>query len=561
LKNNNNNMKNITKFENFKEYRKLNEETYADPRAGSYGGGGDTYFANVKGNMAGWENTLIGAGVAKIFGFFRRKVNEGILFLYKKALFREYLACVLRYAAKNDFTGEDPNTLYKIKQLENLDGSKEGINVEEIEVKFTNEKKLMSLYLVGSKVLKDDKPLEVDGKYLKIDDNTSFDVKDGIIIKMYDAPISKEIEDKINGGIENMGETIFGIPVEEFEGFDKDILDLFKNIDQELKNVDTDNVEQLKNDTISQLKEFIKELDKTITEIEETLKTKKDDEKNDISSDQIIIKEAELKQTKKEKTIFEALIKQIEKSIVPSEQTNDSTSDSDGNTPPTGSGQQQKQQQQQNVNQNASFNFTDGEFLNEEFKISKGFSFRGVKLFGVDKKLADEVGNLDMSILENKDFAKKFEPKEVKEGVTALVKENYAPIVKIQLAAERMWADSAADTNATLRIKNTWAKMSNDILALFSRYMYTDQVNPAALSKDAPDLDKLKQDAGKLVKGADDVRSSDAAEKNSILGLVKGFPKTTTGIAGILKTDSKDYIYINDEVPIKTKKYSVLKII
>jgi hypothetical protein len=542
-------MKNITDFNKFKEYKKLNEETYADPRAGSYGGGGDTYFANVKGNMAGWENTLIGAGVAKLFGFFRRKINEGILFLYKKALFREYLANVLRYAAKNDLNAENPNTLYKVKQTANIEGVE--TNGEEIEVKFTNEKKLLSNYIIGSKVIYNEKPLENNGKYFKVDDNTSFETKDSIITKIYEAdgpelPSDEEI-DKL---FKEEDELILSLPISEFKGFDSDIFELIKKIDGELKNLDTTSIEKLKQEK-NEINVLIKELQNTINEINKQL-----EDKSKLTDDRKMVIEADLTGLTKEKKVLEALIGEIDK-VITKKPTSTTTPSSTSTTPVTN----QNTNVNANVNAGKLFNYDDIEKLNEEFKkTSKGLSFRGVKLFGVDKKLADEVGNLDMSILENEDFAKQFESKERKEGVTALVKENYAQLVKIQLAAERMWTDSAGDTNATLKLKNTWARMVNDVKVLFSRYMFTDQVDPVKLKESAPDLEKINQDADKYKKSVGDQFNKEELINNKTLGLVNDFPKAFP-MVGILKTLGGDYMYINDIIKINDATYPVLKII
>ena len=543
-------MKNITDFNKFKEYKKLNEETYADPRAGSYGGGGDTYFANVKGNMAGWENTLIGAGVAKLFGFFRRKVNEGILFLYKKALFREYLASVLRYAAKNNITGEDPNALYKVRQIENLEGTE--VEGQEIEVKFTNEKKLLSLYLIGSKVIHNEKPLTVDGKYFKIDDETSFNLKDGIITEIFDANIELPSDEEINTAFEEEDKTILGLPISEFEGFDPDIFELIKKIDGELKNLDTAKIDELKKEK-DVIKTFITEMEANIVEMNKSISSKSDEDGNSLDDSKLLVIKSDLKNTEREKKILNALVTEIDKAVTPKPVENKQDA-----TKPV---ENKKDATKQELVNSESYNFIDSQKLNEEFKISKGLGFRGVKLFGVDKKLADEVGNLDMSILDNKEFAKKFESKEVKDGVTAIVKENYAPIVKIQLAAERMWADTAGETNATLKLKNTWARMTNDVLTLFSRYMFVDQVSPDKLRGNAPDLKVLDQGSKEIEKGAKDQFGKEKLIANPILGLGNDFPKSTLGSVGILKTTNGDFVYINDEIKIHTKKYSVLKII
>lgn len=541
-------MKNITGFDKFKKYKRLNEE--AD--SGSWGGGGDSSMANVKGNLSNIEDTLLGASVFKILRFFKRKVNEGVLYIYKKALFREYLANVLRYAIKNNLVGEDPNVLYKVKKIGDENGETIDGESEEELVKFTSTKQVLSVYLVGSKVVYEKKkPWDVpDGKYLKLDDESTFVVKNTIITEIN----QKEIDTGDNPG-DNPGDksgdksdAVEPKKLVEIEGLDlklvgDDIIKLAQEIENDIKFVSPENFSELEAKK-SEITLIIDTLISWINGIGKDLKKYTDNTR------QIKLKSL-LEIYKNEKLVLDTLISWIDwvaNDIKKSVQL-EKTKSIDPTVDPT----------EQVEAKNDSYKWNP---LNEaHMKISKGTALRGIKLGGVDRKLADEVGDLDMSILDNEDFAKQFEPEDRKKAVTSLVKENYAAIVKIQIAAERIYKPGGKNTIDDQKLLNTWEKMVNDVKNLFSRYMITAEVDPFVLRKTLPITPQIQGDSSSLTKSTDNMVNSNESIRNKLLTLKNDFnnDKSTTGI---LVTNDNRYLFIHDEINIPgAGKFPVLKII
>lgn len=551
-------MENIFDFKQFKNSRKINEASEAPlaKRAdiGGYGGGSgtDTYFANVKYNFAGAENTLIGSMVMKIFGFFKRKINEGILFVYKKALFREYLANVLRYANKNGITYQSENTLFEVQQIKNAEGTAvetEVIKVKFISVKKDEKKKTMTPYEVGAKVMTEQNKVAEDGTYNNISETSQFEVKAGVITSITPITLPEPTEEAAEEEKEEEKEQPKEEVNQDWENIGDDVKGIAEEVKKILANINSISTEELAN----YLVELRKILDNIrlsgIFEIDQLLKNK------NLSATHREELQKDRKVYVDEQTLLNSLHKSIEGAIRKKKMAKTPTATATG-TPATGT--PPKTTTKAPVNSvSASAEYEYDETLNEEFKISKGMSFRGVKLGGVDKKLSDEVGNLDLKILEDENFAKQFEPKEVKDGVTALIKENSQPIQKIQLAAERIYKMGAA-TEATAKLENTWQRMVKDDLALFSRYMNTEEVSPFVLVQGAST--QTKQEAEKLGKSTEQTGKDSLVDDNSILKLKKGF---ATGVKsyGIMSTSSNYFIYQQDQVKINGLTYWAYKIL
>ena len=538
------NMKNITDFKKFRDFKKINEEVSSPTLAksadiGGYGGGSgvDTYGANVKGNFAGAENTLIGSAVIKIFGFFRRKINEGILFIYKKALFREYLANVFRYAAKNNITYQDENTLYDVKQMKNAEGVEE--EKESIKVKFVSvskDKKKFTSYEVSSKVLDEKNKVIADGTYENITENSIFVVKSGIIESIEDIPLSDPNSEEVTTQVETqLQPQPQSQPVDdELSNVGDDVKEIAVDVTKILKNI--------KNISDDELNQYIKKIWNIlenirlsgILEIDHLLKNK-----NLLSVDKEIL-EKDRKVYVDEQTILKKLYNSLK------ETKNNKTTSTPVAAAPIAKPVKKEIPTEAVVSDNQSFGFESDNILNEELKITKGASFRGVKLGGVDKKLADEVGNLDLKVLEDPNFAKQFEDKSVKDGVTALVKENSQPIQKIQLAAERIYK-IGTPTTATAKLENTWQRMVKDDLTLFSRYMNTEEISPFVLVSNA--TPQTKEEAEKFGKGTEDTGRDSLLSKNAVLSIKEGFSNVKGGY-GLLKTNLGTFIYKQQPVII-----------
>ena len=530
----------IFDFNQFKNYKKINEEATADPRAGSYGGGGDTYFANVKGNFAGAENTLVGSAVMKIFGFFKRKINEGILFVYKKALFREYLANVLRFAAKNNIGYQSESTLFEVRQIKNAEGADEMKEI--VKVKFISqnkEKKSLTPYEVGAKVVDEQNKAVVDGTYQNITETSQFVIKNGIIDSINPIELPEPTEETAQKEKE---EEKGGEDKEFEENIGDDVKEIADDVNKILKNINNINIEEL-NEYITKIKAIMENIRLSgVHEIDELLKHK----------NLPAVHKEELQKDRKVYVEEHNILKKLYKSLL------NAKSKKGVDNPVTKPAVAEKTVEPIEVKkEEIEFSEFD-DVLNEEFKISKGVAFRGVKLGGVDKKLADEVGNLDLKILEDEGFAKNFEPKNMKDAVTALVVENSQPIQKIQLAAERMYKMGTA-TSATSKLENTWQRMVKDVLTLFSRYMNTEQVSPFVLVQNAPA--SIKKEAEIFDDNTRKSAKDSMVDDNTVLKIKKGFDTTKQKVYGILRTQSSYFLYRQWQVTIGKSTYWTYQIL
>ena len=543
-------MKNITDFSKFRDYKKIEEASTPtlakSADIGGYGGGTgtDTYFANVKGNFAGAENTLIGSAVMKIFGFFKRKINEGILFIYKKALFREYLANVLRYAAKNDITYQSENTLFEVKQVKNAAGEAEEKEVVKVKfIKVDKTKKSLTPYEVGAKVVDEQNKVVVDGTYQNITETSQFVVKGGLIesITPIELPTPQEGETLQPAAQTGTTEAQTGsTETEDMKNIGDDVKQIANDVNKILKNINNISDEEL-NQYLVKLKAILENIRLSgIFEIDQLLKNK----------NLPVTHKEELEKDRKVYVDEQTILKKLYQSLVDAKAKKGTTKTATATPKP-------EAKQKTVVKQESLFGFEDDDMLNEEIKITKGISFRGVKLGGVDKKLADEVGDLDLKVLEDENFAKNFEDKSVKDAVTALVKENSQPIQKIQLAAERMYKVQQP-SNATIKLENTWQRMVKDDLALFSRYMNTEEVSPFVLVQGAST--QTRQDAEKLGKGTEQSGKDSLATENALLKIKDGFGNSMKTY-GILSTTAHYFMYYQDQVKIGASTYWAYKII
>jgi len=225
-------MKNITEYNEFvklsKTTTKINEEAEFTTDTGKAGGGGDMYFANVKGNLAGAENTLVGSAVIKLLGFIKRK---GIQMYMKKVLKprlgRVYMNGILRYAEKNHIGNFARKEFFAIKQV--VEGK--AVKFAE-EVAFTyEENSSLRAFVEGATITKKDKqPLE-DGKYILNYNGAEFEVSDGKITNIEEGMASESPKDEVKPQEEATDDGLIdtNIPDDEFKKY-KD--DLKKELDE-----------------------------------------------------------------------------------------------------------------------------------------------------------------------------------------------------------------------------------------------------------------------------------------------------------------------------------------
>lgn len=402
----------------------------------------------------------------------------------------------------------------------------------------------MTPYEVGAKVVTEQNKAVEDGTYNNISETSQFVVKAGVIISIEPITLPEPTEEAAEKEKEEEKQKPEEEKNQDWENIGDDVKGIAEEVKKIMTNIDKVSVEELTNYLV-ELKKILDNIRLSgIFEIDQILKNKNlsTTHREELQKDRKVYVD--------EQTILNSLYKSIDGAIKKKKAAT--------KAPTTGAPKTEKTPvvKKQTV-ENESVEYDESESLNEEFKISKGMSFRGVKLGGVDKKLADEVGNLDLKILEDENFAKQFEPKEVKDGVTALVKENSQPIQKIQLAAERIYKMGAA-TEATAKLENTWQRMVKDDLALFSRYMNTEEVSPFVLVQGA--TAQTKAEAEKLGKSTEQTGKDSLVDDNTVLKLKKGFANGLKSY-GIMSTSSNYFIFQQDQVKINGLTYWAYKIL
>lgn len=538
-------MKNITSFN---EFKKLNEAGFK-PDTGGYGNAVDTnsqkYFTNVKSNMAGAENTLIGSSIMRIFGFIKRKAKQGILLLYYNALKREYLGNIIRYCIKNGIQTTNPDETYIVKQVEDLEGN-EVSSTPDIKVKLTNDNKaLLSFYNVGSSVndLKNE-PLP-DGVYYNTNNNSNFTIKSGVItdIKL----IAKNTTASTSGSTATT--TTTAPPTSNTNNVNNDEIKANADIQNEVNgiqnrlstfsNKSNDDI-QFMNQKKNELNSIIDGIKKgSITEIDNLLKHK------NISN----IKKGELEYDKKlclkNIEVLSKSIKEIDNKLAGVVNQPKST---------TSTGETNKTNDDTlDFSENYDFD-EDDEILNE-----------AINKVGVDRKVGDELSAFQANgikfykqNIDEQYIAKQFESKEAKQGVTNVVLENKSPIIKIQLAAERLYLNG---NETEQKLKNSWDQMVESAKGLYSRYMFVDQVDPRTLKSkiSADDVnklsDKLNNDPNSIYNKSKDLEIKAKIDQNPNIGLKERKFSANNKTFGILSTKDGSLMYCQDNMNIDGSKY------
>lgn len=514
-------MKNITEFNKFKKLNEINADKQSD-----------SPFVNVKGNFAGAENTLVGSAVINIFSFFKRKINEGILYVYVRNIYKQYASGVLKYAVKNNIKVENDN--YIIKQIKDEKGNK--ISEEkEIKVHFINENQsLISPLVEGSKVVYyDSKEPIPNGTYYVINENINIIVIDGIIkIIEYTEKDVKTPTETIDGEESTekpekiINDTTDTADVDnEFNETIKDIENkvnnLIKKIKGENKNVDKKILKRMKNE----IENIIKDINiNAIPDIEKTLRS-------NINNSQRIELEMYKNNYEKELNILNKLNKSIEEILKekPIKEVGEEVGEESIKIK-----EEEKEKKEEKL---TTENYDSYEYITEEKSGKDFFGFKGVPLIGINKKLASEIGNIDMGMLKNKNFANKFESPEIRQGATDIVLQNKENIIKSQIAAERIYK-IGENTKSAAKLENTWKKQVNGVKSAFNRYLNVDQIDPIILANNYSDIDKLREKENNSPYSLSNVTQNGANTfqllDNDKLGLSSGFPDD--GLYGIMST-------------------------
>lgn len=537
-------MKILNKYEDFVDYRQIKEDV----------GDNTDPFVNVKGNFAGAENTLIGSAIINIFTFMKRKINEGVLVLYKNALQREYFANLVRYCKKYGISMKDPDESYNVTKIKDAEGNI--INVPDV-VKFQNKNKSLVLnYVKGSKVVNKEGNIISDGTYNNEKDSTGFVVKNGVIQVIFD--IQTATTSGVSGGVTSgstektetdTDKTDTEVTIKTELEPDKDLKTYYNIIKQQLADIEDgiSNANSL-NIEIDNINKIIQIINKGgIGEIKELLKDPKTSEnkKQEMEYDldqyaanvNLLIEMKELISgvTKGKKIVFKRIKLEEEK---------------EGDKEKKGESDEDKE-------------------LSTESLVTE--ELRGIRTgFGVSRKMGDEltsfqtrfVGLRDMRF-DDRRLSKLFESKEEKEKLTNFVIENKSPIIKIQLAAERIFGQ--ADTPAKVKLKNSWDKMVEDAKGKYSRFMIVDQIDPRVLKKKFDDkelqvLDKENNKKGSIVDKSKNMKIEALLSQNKELGLTKT-TFSNKDICGIMRLIDGDFIYTQDKINVEGSDHYVYRLL
>jgi len=510
-------MKNITEYNEFVKLNKsskLNEELNdtAKGDTGGYGKGAggqdDLYFANVKGNLAGAENTLVGAAVLKLFGFIKRKgIQMYMKRVLKPRLGRIYMNGILRYANKEHIGNFSRLEWFSIKKKEGEEEAK-----FEEKVGFTLEGfRGLASFRVGAEVIKQNKetkeevPLE-DGVYILNYNNAEFTVTDGKITEIEEGAESKPVEEKpaqaqaqVSGSTEgeekpeekpsDYDEYIKKYK-EELEKAEKEgvkpekwVVDecneIRSKLDTNIDTIDEVDIENIKRERVN-LMTGIQILEKTIEEINTIIEKGGDGLKNlgEIRWQRLEYI-ANMNELVKLANYLNSLVKQY----------NEKTK-GEGKRKPIA--RRSKTEEPKEVPTNDSYIFEAEQPVTVKDQDLDKQNIAPTKKKGLDVKTArlgddlQEIAKKGETIdLNDEEFYKQFESEERRKGVTQEILQDKSAIAKVELDAERLIGGNAKQQNA-------WDRMVENVKSMYSKYMITDAVDPKAIMKGLPEGDVKK---------------------------------------------------------------------
>ena len=509
-------MNNLSNYNEFKNTKKINEASkpfQTTHGAGSYNGGTDTFFANVHGNLAGAENTLVGGALIRMFGFVKRKGMEAYIKMrLKPELGRIYMNGVLRYAIKEGFIGPRKKEFFVIKKIE---------NEEEVDfnnkVSFTHNGQTGTSCIVVGAVVKLEKPepVLVDGQYICVANGVIFVVVNSTITEVLNGKNKEEgnVEEDTNNEDE---EEVYVEPTEEEinkerDEYEKKLFDgttdiepdvtvqndvkFLENTLEEIERNTTTNNNKISDDD----KKF---LDQWVIDLEKDIKLLKDDSVTIIDS--LISKEENANkklafQTERQEYLanIKALIEIRDKIKV------------------FLSKHKQGAEEGQKVAESIITQYNN--FLLEKTapvtvkdvnvgKLNKVSDVKVKTNKPVVNRLGDELQELSKNgetvDLNDENFYKQFESTEVKKAVSNEILTDSPKLVKIQLAAEKIInggvvvydRDGNKLPSNNLKLEAFWKKTVQEVLGMYSKFMIPAMVNPYTLEKQIPEgeLSKLR---------------------------------------------------------------------
>ena len=570
-------MNNLSSYNDFKNTKRVNEAQTSGPKpfqtthgAGSYGGSigdRDTYFANVHGNLAGAENTLVGGALIRMFGFLKRKGMEVYIKMrLKPELGRIYMNGILRYAVKQGLVGPRKKEFFVVKKYEN-----------EEEVEFKNKVSFTyngisgsSSIIVGATVKTETtEPVLVDGKYICVANNVIFVVKNNVISEVLNGEDkktteTKESEDKTQEETDEEVQVVQPSEEElkiERDEYEKKLIEGAGDIEptDDVKNdiiflektlSDIDNNTKASNNVLSEEnKNFLNEWNKAL---KKDIKLLKDEGVNFI--DQILSKDTESKLgLERERQEYLANIKAL-------------IGISDKITMFLNKHTQEKTDEEI---KEAIIKFYN-DFLLEKTapvnvkdvnvgKTSKTSDINVKSNKPVVNRLGDELQELaktgETIDLNDENFYRQFENNEVKKAVSNEILTDRPGLIKLQLTAEKIINGGVVVYDRegnklpsnNLKLENYWKRTVQDVLSMYSKFMDTGMVDPLVISQQLSSSDK--DDYNKPGKNSelDKLNNSMSSQKNlsnkkfkNSVEVVKNISKSDYGIMRLKFSDEED---------------------
>lgn len=559
-------MNNLSNYNDFKNIKRINEAQTSGSKpfqtthgAGSYGGSigdTDTYFANVHGNLAGAENTLVGGALIRLFGFIKRKGMEAYIKMrLKPELGRIYMNGILRYAVKQGLVGPRKKEFFVIRKFEN----EEEVDFKN-KVSFTyNGNTGSSSIVVGATVKTEvENPELVDGKYICVANNIIFVVKNNVITEVLNGGnkiISTNVdeEDKTqedNSEVQVVQQTEEELKQERDE-YEKKIIEGAADIEP---------TEDVKNDIIF--------LEKTLSDIDNNTKAS-----NNILSEENrnFLIEWNKSLNKDIKLLKDDGLNFIEQILAKGDVDNKLGLE------------RERQEYLSNIKALIGIRDKITSFLNKhseektdeevkeaviryynDFLLEKTapVTVKDVKIKPnnpVVNRLGDELQELaktgETVDLNDENFYKQFESNEVKKAVSNEILTDRPSLIKIQLTAEKIInggvvvydRDGNKLPSNNLKLENFWKKTVQDVLSMYSKFMITSMVDPITISQQIPDTDKSEY--GKPGKNSelDKLNNSMSSQKNlsnkkfkNSVDVVKNISKNDYGIMRLKFSDEED---------------------
>lgn len=529
-------MKNIIGFNKFKKlYEEADAGVLADEK---------TMFANVKGNFAGAETTLIGSNVIRLFNFFKRKGSQAILWtVFRPNLYREYMKGLFRAIIRHDLELPKPKTLYDATLIKDVEENKVEEKTFKVQIKIikTSEGEYEQ-FKIGSEVLTEDgNKLEQDGIYRIL--NKDIKIEDSKITE-----ISPAVDDRIDEIEDEIEDTKDIEDTEEESKVEKHIVDFINDIKTKYDNLDDVKKPEFYNKYIQQIQSIKKIFQENIKEINKIIN-------NDDNAP------SKIERAVNDLPVFEENIKALDE-LIQHIQPKEKTSVKKKEETPV---------QLKKDNVLVTDNYNIGSFINEEIDVNKKLVKPGKEeIIGNGNKIGDELNllsqvNVD---LEDQEWLKQFNDPDIKKKVTLTVLESKPEIVKLQLGAERFYTSGSADGGVKIdrKLYNSWLKMVEGVKSKFTRFMDVDMVDPLTIKKGLGQdlLDKYKKAPDPAVAKANAILDHSKIDKNNTLKQSlsqKPFIKQNEGSFGIMRINNEAVVYCLNNIEINNDKHPTYKII